>query len=62
MRPGSWGDGVIHKALSLAWGMRIMILKALTMLEECFRHKTPIRGVEFVLVYNEVNHYMGAGK
>ncbi len=61
-QPGSWGDRVLLKALSYAWGVRITILRALTMDEVRFRHNMPLPGVEFVLIYNGINHYVGAGK
>lgn len=62
MEEGTWGDSIVLKALSFAWGCRITILNALLFMEDRVRHVMTMKGVDFVLVYNGFDHYNGAGQ
>lgn len=58
----NYGDHILLKAMSLKFGTKTTVLKAPTLTEERFRHQDPLKGADFVLVYNGCQHYSGTGE
>jgi len=60
--PQSWGDSLTLKTMSIAFGLRLTVLNAVSLTENRIRHDKELGDTDLVLVYNGYNHYSAASK
>ncbi len=58
--PFFYGDQRVLSALAWRWQLKITVLNSKTMREQRIRHDAPMDKIDLLLVYNGVNHYVGA--
>ena len=57
-----WGEEIVLSAVSMMWGLKIMVLNSKTLQEYRVPHNCAFKHVDVGLVYNSYSHYSAAGK
>lgn len=59
--PTFYGDGLSLVTISMMWNARITILNSKSLVEMRVRHEEELDKAEFVLIYNQQEHYTSVG-
>ena len=62
LRRTTWGEDVVLYSLASLFDLRITVVNSSALEEYRYRHNLPLHCADAVLVYNERNHYLFAGK
>ena len=62
LRRDFWGDEIVLWAVSMMWGLKVMVLNSKTLQEYRIQHNSAFKHVDVGLVYNSFSHYSAAGR
>ena len=62
LRRDFWVDKIVLWAVSMMWGLKIMVSNSKTLQEYRVRHNCAFKHVNVGLVYNSYLHYSAAGR
>ena len=62
LKPNTWGDHSTILILSMMWQVKITVVTAETQKQQRFRHDSPLKDADIVLVFCGGNHYIPAGE